>query len=91
MRDYGNELNNYLVRLKNNKTSEYNLQEKYVSGNESSLVLTRMDGNPIFCKQVSKRQDQELIKLDGVLSGTYFCSLLINGILLETKKFVITD
>lgn len=70
---------------------EYNLQEKYVSGNESSLVLTRMDGNPIFCKQVSKRQDQELIKLDGFLSGTYFCSLLINGILLETKKFVITD
>ena len=70
---------------------EYNLKEKCVSGNEASLILTRMDGYLIFSKKVAKRQDQELIKLDGFLPGTYFCSLSINGKLLETKKFVITD
>ena len=48
---------------------EYNLKEKCVSGNEASLILTRMDGYLIFSKKVAKRQDQEFNQIGWIFAG----------------------
>jgi len=70
---------------------EYNLKEKFSNKHEVLLILTNIKGSPVLVKKLIKRQDQELINTSGFISGTYICSLMVNGKTLDNKKLVVLE
>jgi len=70
---------------------EYNLKDKFNNKNEVTLIVTNTNGHNMLQKILIKRQDQELIPTTTFSTGTYLCSISVNGKILDTKKFVIVE
>ncbi len=70
---------------------EYDLNEKFKSGQEAGIFITNAEGKRIENKFVSKQKDQISVITSSLPVGMYICTLSVNGKTLESQKFIITD
>ena len=68
---------------------EYNLKDKFQSGQSAIITIMTIDGKFIETKILAKQQDQILLNTSAYTCGKYLCNLLISGKHLETQKFTI--
>ncbi len=68
---------------------EYNLKDKFQSGQSAIISIATLDGKHVETFQLGKQQDQILLSTTTYSSGTYICTLLLSGKHFETQKFTI--
>lgn len=69
---------------------EYNLKDKFQSGQSAIISIATLDGKHVETVQLGKQQDQILLNTSTYSSGTYIYTLLLSGKHLETQKVTIT-
>ena len=68
---------------------EYNLKDKFQSGQSAIISIATIDGKHIDTIQLGKQQDQILLSTTTYSSGIYICTLSLSGKHLENQKFTI--
>jgi len=56
---------------------------------EAKLIIYNSIGVAVFSKEFKEKQDQLKIQVSDFKNGLYFCSLQIDGKLLNTKKILV--
>jgi len=68
---------------------EYNFKEIFRDKSEIILTVRNINGALLYSKNLFKRQDQELISTSSFTNGSYVCSIIFNGKVIDTEKFVV--
>lgn len=59
------------------------------SGSEGRIVVRDMVGNTLFSQMISNGTGNVQINTSGMATGIYFCSLVVNDKMVETRKVVV--
>jgi hypothetical protein len=68
---------------------EYNLKDRYKSGQSGKLFLTNAEGKQVESLMIYKQQDQALISTSSLPAGLYICTISLDGKSLESQRVVV--
>ncbi|MCX6286759.1 MAG: T9SS type A sorting domain-containing protein [Bacteroidetes bacterium] len=84
MKLFPNPANHYFI-------IEYNLRGKFGDKPQIEFSLFSSEGKPIVSRNSNKNQDQILIETRNFENGTYICSMIMNGKILDSEKILIVQ